>query len=64
MRQLIWVGLMMVVLTACTNLKFDGYDPSTAMVRWIIRVIKNDRFIFYRYCFILLDYIESMILKF
>jgi hypothetical protein len=36
MRQLIWVGLMMVVLTACTNLKFDNFDPTTATVKWII----------------------------
>ena len=36
MRQLIWVGLMMVLLTACTKYKFDGFDPTTATVRWII----------------------------
>ena len=36
MKQLIWVGLMMVLLTACIkDIKFDGYDPTTAMVRWI-----------------------------
>ena len=29
---------MMVILTACTNkIKFDGYDPTTAMFRWIIK---------------------------
>ena len=38
MRQLIWVGLMMVLLTACTkDLKFDGFDPTTATVRWVIQ---------------------------
>ena len=37
MRQLIWVGLMMVLLTACTKYKFDGFDPTTATVRWIIK---------------------------
>ena len=39
MRQLIWVGLMMVLLTACTKFEFDGFDPTTATVRWIM---KND----------------------
>ena len=38
MKQLIWVGLMMVLLTACTS-KFDGFDPTTTTVRWIL---KND----------------------
>jgi hypothetical protein len=37
MRSMIWVGLMMVLLTACTkNLKFDGFDPATSAVKWII----------------------------
>jgi hypothetical protein len=36
MRQLIWVGLMMVLLTACTS-KFDGFDPTTATLRWVIK---------------------------
>jgi len=36
MRQLIWVGLMMVLLTACTkDLKFDGFDPTTSVVKWV-----------------------------
>ena len=37
MKQLIWVGLMMVLLTACTKFDFDGFDPTTATVRWIIK---------------------------
>ena len=37
MKQLIWVGLMMVLLTACTKFEFDGFDPTTATVRWIIK---------------------------
>ena len=37
MRQLIWVGLMMVLLTACTKFEFDGFDPTTATVRWVIQ---------------------------
>ena len=36
MKQLILVGLMMVVLTACTN-RFDGFDPTTATVRWMLK---------------------------
>ena len=36
MRSMIWVGSMMVLLTACTS-KFDGFDPTTATVRWIIK---------------------------
>ena len=36
MRSMIWVGLMMVLLTACTS-KFDGFDPTTATVRWVIQ---------------------------
>ena len=37
MRQLIWVGLMMVLLTACTKFEFDGFDPTTTTVKWIIK---------------------------
>jgi hypothetical protein len=38
---MILVGLMMVLLTACTkNLKFDGFDPTTTVVRW---VFTNDK---------------------
>ena len=36
MRSMILVGLMMVLLTACTS-KFDGFDPTTATVRWVIQ---------------------------
>ena len=36
MKSMIWVGLMMVLLTACTS-KFDGFDPTTATVRWVIQ---------------------------
>ena len=36
MRSMIWVGLMMVLLTACTkDLKFDGFDPTTSIVKWV-----------------------------
>jgi len=39
MRQLIWVGLMMVLLTACTSkvVEFDGFDPTTATLKWLIK---------------------------
>ena len=37
MKQLIWVGLMMVLLTACTRFEFDGFDPRTATVRWLLK---------------------------
>ena len=36
MRSMILVGLMMVLLTECTS-KFDGFDPTTATVRWVIQ---------------------------
>ena len=36
MRSMILVGLMMVLLTACTS-RFDGFDPTTATVRWVIQ---------------------------
>ena len=32
---MIWVGLMMVLLTACTS-KFDGFDPVTSSLKWAI----------------------------
>jgi len=27
---------MMVLLTNCTKLEFDGFDPSTTVLRWVI----------------------------
>jgi len=36
MKSMIWVGLMMVLLTACIkDIKFDGIDPATSIVRWV-----------------------------
>ena len=30
------VLLMMVILTGCTrDLKFDGFDPTTSVVKWV-----------------------------
>ena len=42
MKQLIWVGLMMVLLTACTkDLRFDSFDPTTSILKWVITGDKN-----------------------
>ena len=38
MKLLMIVLLTMMCLTSCTN-RFDGFDPTTATVRWLI---KND----------------------
>ena len=38
---LIWVGLMMVLLTACTKYKFDGFDPATSVLKWVMTNDKN-----------------------
>ena len=35
MRQLTIILLMTVLLTSCTKLEFDGFDPTTSMVRWV-----------------------------
>ena len=34
MKRSLMVLSMMVILTACTS-KFDGFDPTTSMVRWV-----------------------------
>ncbi len=36
MRLLMIILLTMVFLPSCTS-KFDGFDPTTATVRWIIK---------------------------
>ena len=36
MKKLLMVSSMMVILTNCTS-KFDGFDPTTATVRWVIQ---------------------------
>ena len=36
MKRSVMVLSMMVILTACTS-KFDGFDPTTATFRWIIK---------------------------
>ena len=39
MKQTMMVLLMMVFLTNCTKFDFDGFDPTTTTLRWIM---KND----------------------
>ena len=33
--RIVIIGIICLLLSACSA-KFDGYDPSTAMVRWIL----------------------------
>ena len=37
MSQLLIILSMPVLLTNCTKLEFDGFDPTTTTVRWIIK---------------------------
>ena len=37
MKQTMIVLLMMVFLTNCTKFDFDGFDPTTTTLRWIIK---------------------------
>ena len=37
MKQIMMVLLTMVFLTNCTKVDFDGFDPTTATVRWLIK---------------------------
>ncbi len=39
---MIRVLILLVLLTGCSA-KFDGYDPTTAMLRWIITHDTRDR---------------------
>ena len=41
MKKLILIISMMVVLTNCTRLEFDSFDPTTSMFKWIITNDKN-----------------------
>ena len=40
--KMIRVLILLVLLTGCSA-KFDGYDPTTAMLRWIITHDTRDR---------------------
>ena len=37
MIRFIMILLIAVVLTNCTKLEFDGFDPTTATVRWLMK---------------------------
>ena len=37
MKRLMIILSMTVLLTNCTKFEFDGFDPATATVRWIIK---------------------------
>jgi len=37
MKRLMIILSMTVLLTNCTKFDFDGFDPATATVRWIIK---------------------------
>ena len=37
MRQLMIILSMTVLLTSCTKFEFDGFDPTTTTLRWIIK---------------------------
>ena len=37
MKKLLIILSMMALLTHCTKIEFDGFDPTTATVRWIIK---------------------------
>jgi hypothetical protein len=38
--KILKIGIICLLLSGCSA-KFDGYDPSTAMLRWIITHDKN-----------------------
>ena len=37
MKKLLIILSMTALLTHCTKIEFDGFDPTTATVRWIIK---------------------------
>tara|TARA_R100000687_G_scaffold16439_1_gene12828 strand:+ start:318 stop:599 length:282 start_codon:yes stop_codon:yes gene_type:complete len=36
MKRLMLILSMTVILTNCTKLEFDGFDPATTALRWVI----------------------------
>ena len=49
MRQLMIILLMTVLLTHCTKLEFDGFDPTTATaLRWIDETMMLNKILKYR----------------
>ena len=43
MKRLILILSMTVILTHCTKLEFDGFDPATTTLKWIIQNGTGDR---------------------
>ena len=37
MKQLTIILLMTGLLTSCTKLEFDGFDPTTTTIRWLMK---------------------------
>ena len=37
MKKLLIILSMTALLTHCTKLEFDGFDPATATVRWMLK---------------------------
>jgi len=35
--------LILTVFTGCSKYNLDGFDPTTATVRWIVKEVSNDR---------------------
>ena len=35
MKKFLIILSMMVILTNCTKLEFDGFDPTTTALRWV-----------------------------
>ena len=43
MKSIVWIVLMMLFLTSCArDLKFDGFNPTTTAIRWIIQNDSRD----------------------
>jgi hypothetical protein len=42
MKLIIFI-LILMASTACTKLEFDGFDPATTTVRWIMKGVHDGR---------------------
>ena len=40
--KLIILLLMLMVCTGCSKLEFDGFDPTTSAVRWLMKGGNNE----------------------
>ena len=41
--KLIILLLILMAFTGCSSYKYDGFDPTTATVRWIIKGVNNGK---------------------